>query len=90
MRVIEDVQNALNEYGVVTSVLDHLARPQDNVVREVLAFLSALLFNGNDDVQVRTLFIWGILAFHSDLKWQCTRKDIVHMVILAFHSPLQL
>ncbi|XP_033761182.1 inositol 1,4,5-trisphosphate receptor type 3-like isoform X6 [Pecten maximus] len=51
LKVIEEVQNALNTYGVVTSVLEHLSRPQDNVVREVLAFLAALLFNGNDEVQ---------------------------------------
>ncbi|OWF52185.1 Inositol 1,4,5-trisphosphate receptor type 3 [Mizuhopecten yessoensis] len=51
LRVIEEVQNALNTYGAVTSVLEHLSRPQDNVVREVLSFLAALLFNGNDEVQ---------------------------------------
>ena len=52
LRVIGEVQDALNSYYVVTSVLDHLSRPQDDVVREVLAFLAALLFNGNENVQV--------------------------------------
>ncbi|XP_076096104.1 inositol 1,4,5-trisphosphate-gated calcium channel ITPR3-like isoform X9 [Mytilus galloprovincialis] len=51
LHAISDVQDALNSYDVVTSVLDHLSRPQDNVVREVLAFMATLLFNGNDCVQ---------------------------------------
>ena len=52
LHAISDVQNALNSYGVVTSVLEHLSRPQDEVVREVLGFMAALIFNGNESVQV--------------------------------------
>ncbi|KAJ8309661.1 hypothetical protein KUTeg_011526 [Tegillarca granosa] len=51
LNIIEKTQKALDDYGVVIGVLDHLARPQDQVVREVLAFMSSLLFNGNDQVQ---------------------------------------
>ncbi|CAC5372100.1 unnamed protein product [Mytilus coruscus] len=51
LHAISDVQDALNSYEVVTSVLDHLSRPQDNVVREVLSFMATLLFNGNECVQ---------------------------------------
>lgn len=52
LKAVGDVQDALNSYDVVTSVLDHLSRPQDEVVKEVLGFMSALLFNGNENVQV--------------------------------------
>lgn len=38
---------------MVTSTLDHLNSTQDSVVRETLGFLASLLFNGNEDVQVR-------------------------------------
>ncbi|KAL5005127.1 hypothetical protein ScPMuIL_018583 [Solemya velum] len=51
LKVIEDVQIALNDYGAVISVLNHLSRPQDNIVREVLSFLIVLLFSGNENVQ---------------------------------------
>lgn len=51
LKAIEDVQNALNHYNVVTSTLDHLNSTQDSVVRETLGFLASLLFNGNEDVQ---------------------------------------
>lgn len=52
LKVIEDVQNALNHYGSIDGTLEHLSRPNDDVVRELLAFLAALLFNGNEEVQV--------------------------------------
>ncbi|XP_053404110.1 inositol 1,4,5-trisphosphate receptor type 2-like isoform X2 [Mercenaria mercenaria] len=51
LKVIEDVQNALNHYGSIDGTLEHLSRPNDEVVRELLAFLAALLFNGNEEVQ---------------------------------------
>ncbi|XP_076454279.1 inositol 1,4,5-trisphosphate-gated calcium channel ITPR3-like isoform X3 [Babylonia areolata] len=51
LRVIENVQTALDSYNVVVSVLGHLSRPQDDLVRELLAFLATLLFSGNEDVQ---------------------------------------
>ncbi|GFR73254.1 inositol 1,4,5-trisphosphate receptor type 3-like [Elysia marginata] len=48
---IEDVQNALDHYDVVDGTLGHLSRPQDDIVRELLAFLAVLLFSGNSNVQ---------------------------------------
>ncbi|KAL8600021.1 hypothetical protein ACOMHN_057790 [Nucella lapillus] len=51
LRVIEVVQSALVSYSVVVSVLGHLSRPQDDLVRELLAFMATLLFSGNEDVQ---------------------------------------
>ncbi|KAK3094787.1 hypothetical protein FSP39_006217 [Pinctada imbricata] len=57
LKVVEDVQNALNDYEVVTSVLEHLNRPQDEVVRETLAFMASLLFNGNENVQ------WSLIDY---------------------------
>ncbi|XP_033730119.1 LOW QUALITY PROTEIN: inositol 1,4,5-trisphosphate receptor type 2-like [Pecten maximus] len=52
LRVIDQVQDALDNCGAVSSVLDHLSRPQDEVVREVLVFMANLLYNGNESVQV--------------------------------------
>lgn len=52
LAAVEDVQNALNEYGGVLRVLDHLGRNSDNIVREVLAFTAVMLFGGNEGVQV--------------------------------------
>ena len=64
LKVIEDVQNALNHYGSIDGTLEHLSRPSDRVVRELLAFLAALLFNGNEDVQV-CVNIWTYLIIVS-------------------------
>ena len=52
LKFIETVQTALDSYDVVVSVLGHLSRPQDDLVRELLAFLAVLLFSGNENVQV--------------------------------------
>ena len=38
--------------GAVTKALPHLARPCDRVAKEVLAFISIMLFNANETVQV--------------------------------------
>nr|XP_006825393.1 PREDICTED: inositol 1,4,5-trisphosphate receptor type 1-like [Saccoglossus kowalevskii] len=45
------VQKELNEHGAMLKVLPLLARTSDSLAREVLAFLSAMLFGGNEDVQ---------------------------------------
>ncbi|KAK3095936.1 hypothetical protein FSP39_021047 [Pinctada imbricata] len=52
LSIIEGVQNALDKNNVVTSVLDHLNRPQDEVVRETLLCMASLLFNGNNNIQM--------------------------------------
>lgn len=50
--VVEGVQNALDVYEAVDGVMQHLHRPEDKVAKELLAFLAALLFGGNQQVQV--------------------------------------
>lgn len=49
---IRAIQVELNEMGAVTKALPHLARPCDRVAKEVLAFVSIMLFNANEPVQV--------------------------------------
>lgn len=49
---IKEVQTAINSHDFVCKVLPHIARRSDAIVREVLAFLSLMLFNANRDVQV--------------------------------------
>ncbi|XP_061178320.1 inositol 1,4,5-trisphosphate receptor type 2-like [Saccostrea echinata] len=53
LKAISDVQDALNHFDVVISVMEHLNRPQDNVVRETLSFICMLLYNGNENVQTK-------------------------------------
>nr|XP_019924346.2 inositol 1,4,5-trisphosphate receptor type 1 isoform X2 [Crassostrea gigas] len=48
---IKDVQNAINTHDFVNKVLPHIARRSDSICREVLAFLSIMLFNANREVQ---------------------------------------
>ncbi|XP_055890997.1 inositol 1,4,5-trisphosphate receptor-like isoform X3 [Biomphalaria glabrata] len=48
---IKEVQNAINSHNVINKVLPHLSRRNDNIVREVLAFICIMLFNANRDVQ---------------------------------------
>lgn len=52
LKAISDIQDTLNHFDVITSVIEHLNCPQDDVVRETLAFLCMLLYNGNENVQV--------------------------------------
>nr|XP_022341729.1 inositol 1,4,5-trisphosphate receptor type 2-like isoform X2 [Crassostrea virginica] len=49
--LIKDVQNAINTHDFVNKVLPHIARRSDSICREVLAFLSIMLFNANREVQ---------------------------------------
>ncbi|KAK6195492.1 hypothetical protein SNE40_000911 [Patella caerulea] len=51
LNAIESVQTAINSYDVILSVSTHFTSPIDSVVRELLAFMCALLFSGNDAVQ---------------------------------------
>uniref|UniRef100_A0A1I8G215 RIH_assoc domain-containing protein n=1 Tax=Macrostomum lignano TaxID=282301 RepID=A0A1I8G215_9PLAT len=48
---IAQVQNAVNGHQAMLKVLPNLVKPSDNIAREVLNFLAAMLYNGNADVQ---------------------------------------
>ncbi|CAH1798283.1 unnamed protein product [Owenia fusiformis] len=49
---IRDIQNILTGHGAVVKVLPHLARYNDDIVKEVLSLLAMMLFNANVTVQV--------------------------------------
>jgi inositol 1,4,5-triphosphate receptor type 1 len=49
---IEEAQNALDKQQALLKVLPHLSKTGDDIIREVLAFLAAMLFGGNEIVQV--------------------------------------
>ncbi|XP_075250138.1 inositol 1,4,5-trisphosphate-gated calcium channel ITPR2-like isoform X3 [Convolutriloba macropyga] len=48
---LASMQNMLNDMGAVEKTLGLLAKPNQDVVRETLAFLAAMLFNGNQKTQ---------------------------------------
>jgi len=48
---IKNIQNVLNSHDAVLMVLPHLSTNSDNLVREVLSFLVAMLYGGNKEVQ---------------------------------------
>ena len=52
LKRIADVQNVLGDMEAMKKVLPIMARTGDDIVREVLSFLAAILFNGNEHVQV--------------------------------------
>ena len=52
LKKIEVVWYALNQQDAILKVLPHLSKTGDDIVREVLAFLAAMLFGGNESVQV--------------------------------------
>lgn len=58
---IRSIQVELNEMGAVTKALPHLARPCDRVAKEVLAFVSIMLFNANEPVQVKIKVVTNTL-----------------------------
>jgi len=39
--------------GAVIKALPHLARPCDRTAKEVLAFVCIMLFNANEEIQVK-------------------------------------
>ena len=55
---VREVQNAINGHDFVGKVLPHIARRNEALVREVLSFISGMLFNANRDVQVRLYYIF--------------------------------
>lgn len=77
LKAISDVQDTLNHFDVIASVIEHLNCPQDDVVRETLAFLCMLLYNGNENVQVlfihkcwqRLIAKWNTLAKFRGFLW---------------------
>ncbi len=52
LRVIEEVQSAINNDDAILVVLDHIADTRDDTVHHVLAFIAAMLFGGNEHIQV--------------------------------------
>ena len=54
MLLIRSVQVELNNMGAVIKALPHLARPSDRTAKEVLSFVCIMLFNANEDIQVRS------------------------------------
>ena len=50
--------------GAIEKVLPLLARSNDDIAKETLAFLSILLFNANKDVQVRTVEVQQFPAIY--------------------------
>ena len=51
VKTVREIQSIVNGFGVALKVLPHLARPSDDITREVLALLCSLLFNANRNVQ---------------------------------------
>ena len=52
LKIIADVQSAINRHGAILECLDHLASQNDKKVREVLAFTVIMLNHGNESAQV--------------------------------------
>lgn len=57
LKRIENVQNVLGDMDAMKKVLPIMARTGDDIVREVLSFLACILFNGNEQVQVSSMFL---------------------------------
>ncbi|PVD21454.1 hypothetical protein C0Q70_19627 [Pomacea canaliculata] len=77
---IKEVQVALNVHSTIIKVLPHLARRNDDIVREVLAFICIMLFNANRVVQGS---MYGISrsrcdsAFYSNMLAACSSRMCV-------------
>ena len=54
--------------GAVKRALPHLARPCDRVAKEVLAFVSIMLFNANEPVQVTFQSIFKPVLWNVNVK----------------------
>ncbi|XP_053404101.1 inositol 1,4,5-trisphosphate receptor type 3-like isoform X2 [Mercenaria mercenaria] len=80
LKVIQDVQNALNHYGSIAGTLGHLARTNDDVVRELLAFLVALLFNGNFAVQTT---LYEFFSFAKEETFVLAIQNRINLSIIA-------
>jgi inositol 1,4,5-triphosphate receptor type 1 len=50
--VISEIQNLFDRCGAMNKSLPHLASRNDEIAKEVLAFLCCMLFNANTGVQV--------------------------------------
>ncbi|XP_064638087.1 inositol 1,4,5-trisphosphate receptor type 2-like isoform X2 [Lineus longissimus] len=51
LTMIKELQNAFNQKEALWKVLPHVARQNDMLVKEVLGFMSAMLFNANNETQ---------------------------------------
>ena len=54
---IREIQTLALDMGAVEKVLPLLARSNDDIVRETLAFVSVMLFNANEAVQVMIVYL---------------------------------
>ena len=90
LKRIEEPQEMLNQHKAMLNVLPHLSKTGDNIVREVLAFLAAMLFGGNEIVQVSvneipqekenpTKKIYWLLSF-------CTAWYMFYVFMVVFES----
>lgn len=52
LKQIGEVQNMFDRCGAMKKSLPHLASRNDEIAKEVLAFLCIMLFNANTQVQV--------------------------------------
>ena len=55
---ITDLQSLMCSHDIVCKVAHYLSSNSDDVVREVLALLAKLLYNGNRSVQVLSTIIY--------------------------------
>ena len=76
--VVAEAQEALIEMGILEAILNHITSPSENVSREVLALLTALLYGGNEKVQKRFMVIWLSSReepFFSSIKARMTQTE---------------
>lgn len=50
LQAIADVQRVLEDNSAILKVLPHLSKNQDHLVREILSFMAAMLYGGNEQV----------------------------------------
>ena len=79
LKAVARVQNALNENDIMGKMLPLLCRNSDTMVREILAFLSVMLFAANANVQVKSSqlngTIWSLCYVMTDCR-NCSNKGI--------------
>ncbi len=51
LQQILDMQNLLNTFDALPNILPHVSRNHDGIIREILCFICAMLFNANKESQ---------------------------------------